>query len=184
MSDVFNEIINKRKKMKSDWNRILPTNELLFDRWEKAKYIGAGENTSIYDSCVIIGEVKIGHNTWVGPYTLLDGSGDGLTIGNNCSISSGVQIYTHDTVLKTLSGGKMPAIFQKVIIGNNCYIGPLSIISKGVKIGDACVIGANSFVNKSFDKNSIIAGTPAIKIGEVCYKENGDICLKYYDKRG
>jgi len=28
-----------RKKMKKEWNRVLPFDELLFDRWDKAEFI-------------------------------------------------------------------------------------------------------------------------------------------------
>lgn len=130
------------------------------DRWERAKYLGFGLNTSIYDSSLVLGKVKIGSNTWVGPFTVLDGSG-GLKIGSNCSISSGVQIYSHDSVNWAISGGKSPYEYESTEIGNNCYIGPNTIITKGVKLGDGCIVGANSFVNKSFDRNSKIAGSPA-----------------------
>ena len=57
--------------------------------WKKGKFLFGGENITIYDSSTVAGEVKVGDNTWIGPYTALDGTG-GLTIGNNCSISSGV----------------------------------------------------------------------------------------------
>ena len=48
--------------------------------------------------------VTVGAGTWIGPNTLLDGTG-GLSIGASCSISAGVQIYTHDSVMWALSGG-------------------------------------------------------------------------------
>ncbi|MDQ1911290.1 acyltransferase [Paenibacillus sp. GD4] len=179
MRSFMQEIQEKREEMKSTWNRVLPTNELLFDRWAKARYIGAGDGTSIYDSSMILGEVQIGENTWVGPFTLLDGSGGGLTIGNYCSISAGVQIYTHDTVQWSVSGGKQPRTTGPTKIGDRCYIAPMCIISKGVTIGTGCVIGANSFVNKSFPDYTIIAGTPARKIGEVRLDEDGNVTLDY-----
>ena len=43
--------------------------------------------------CIISGEPKIGKDTWIGYFCLIDGSG-GLEIGEHCSISSGVHIYT------------------------------------------------------------------------------------------
>jgi len=168
--------------MKIVLNMFLPINELLSDRWEKAKYVGAGEGTSIYDTCVLIGDVNIGENTWVGPFTLLDGSGGGLAIGNHCCISTGVQIYTHDTVMRTLSGGIKPIATKPTTIGDNCYIAPQSIISMGVSLGNHCVVAANSFVNKSFPDNCVIAGTPAKKIGEVIF-EGGEVFIRY-DKDG
>jgi acetyltransferase-like isoleucine patch superfamily enzyme len=156
-----------RKDKKTKWDRVLPFEELLFDRCEKAKFLKAGEKSSVYHSSHILGKVKIGKNTWIGPFTLLDGSGGEIKIGSYCSISSGVQIYSHDTVKWSLTGGK--AEFEKgnVSIGDNCYIGPNVIISKGVKIGKGCIIGANSFVNRNIPQNSIVFGVPAKKVGKV-----------------
>ncbi len=150
----------RRNFVKKTFHRSLPLNELFTDRWERAKYLGFGERTSIYDSSLVIGEVRVGENTWIGPFTVLDGSG-GLKIGNNCSISAGVQIYSHDSVNWAVSGGKDPYEYSPTNIGNNCYIGPNVVIVKGVIIGDNTIIGANSFVNKSFPAGSKIAGNPA-----------------------
>jgi acetyltransferase-like isoleucine patch superfamily enzyme len=148
------------KTMRQQFNRSLPLNELLGDRWEKALALGFGQGSSVYDSCCIFGDVKVGSNTWIGPFTVLDGSG-GLEIGSNCSISAGVQIYSHDSVEWATSGGTKPYIYAKTVIGDNCYLGPNVIIAKGVEIGDGCIIGANAMVNRSFPENSKIAGTPA-----------------------
>ena len=144
-------------------NRSLPINELLLDRWERAKRLGFGEKTSIYNSSYVFGDVSVGKNTWIGPFTILDGTG-GLSIGSNCSISAGVQIYTHDTVEWAISGGRSEYEYASSKIGNDCYIGPNSVISKGVILEDGCIVGANSFVNKSFPKGTKIAGNPAKKI--------------------
>lgn len=162
----------KYKKYKYD--RVVSLGDLLMDRAEKAKFLGFGQGSTIYDSSLVIGDVKIGENTWVGPYTVLDGSG-GLTIGDYCNISAGVQIYTHDTIRWTLSGGKAEYEHSPVTIGSCCYVGPNSIISRGVKIGNHCLVGANSFVNIDLDDYSMVAGSPCRKIGEVKINEKGGI---------
>jgi len=154
---------SRRETIRTEYKRVLPLPELLTDRWEKAKYLKFGEGASIYDSALVFGEVKVGSNTWIGPYTILDGTGK-LEIGNNCSISAGVHIYTHDTVNWAVSGGKAQYEYASVAIGNNCYIGPNTVIAKGVTIGNGCIIGANSFVNSSFQPGSKIAGNPAKQI--------------------
>ena len=151
------------KSFLSELDRSLPFADEIFDRWERAKFLGFGEGTSVYDSCHIFGDVKVGSNTWVGPFTVLDGSGS-LKIGNNCSISAGVQIYSHDSVSWAISGGKEKYEYASTHIGNNCYIGPNTIIAKGVILQDNTIVGANSFVKTSFPEGSKIAGSPAILI--------------------
>lgn len=148
-----------RDVKKRDYNRVLPFGDYFSDRWEKAKYLGFGEGTSVYDNVVVIGDVKVGKNTWIGPNVILDGSG-GLEIGDNCSISAGVQIYSHDSVKWAISGGVESYEYKKTFIGNNCYIGPNTVITKGVKVGNGVVIGANSFVNRDIPDNSRVAGNP------------------------
>ena len=140
--------------------RSVPFADVLFDRWERASLLGFGKGTSVYDSSHIFGDVKDGNNTWIGPFTILDGTG-GLTIGNNCSISASVQIYTHDSVAWAISGGKEKYEYATTSIGNNCYIGPACVIAMGVHLEDGIVVGANSFVKNSFPAGSKIGGTPA-----------------------
>ena len=135
-------------------------NELLIDRSKKAKLIGFGKGTTIHDSSHVYGDVEIGENTWIGPFTILDGTG-GLKIGSYCSISTGVQIYSHNTVKYAISGGIKPYEYKSVEIEDNCYIGPNTVIQSGVVVKKGTSIGANSFVNKSFPCDSKIAGNPA-----------------------
>ncbi len=161
-----------RDKMKTDWNRVLPFDELLFDRWEKANFLGTKKKASVYHNSYIYGDVDIGKNTWVGPYTLLDGSGGKLKIGDFCSISSGVHVYTHDTVKWSVTGGK--ALYEKkgTTIEDFCYVGPYTIITKGVKIGKCCVIGAHSLVNSNLPSYSLAFGIPAKIAGKIEIKGN------------
>jgi acetyltransferase-like isoleucine patch superfamily enzyme len=161
LSRIFRRLFKiKRQVTKRKFSRVLPLNEMLTDRWEKAAYLGFGEGTSVYDSCLVLGNVDVGKNTWIGPFTILDGSG-GLSIGNCCSISAGVQIYSHDSVEWALSGGSAPYKYAPVVIEDNCYIGPNTVIARGVTIGKGTVVGSNSFVNQSWPANSKIAGSPA-----------------------
>jgi acetyltransferase-like isoleucine patch superfamily enzyme len=168
------------EEFKKQFNRSLPFSDEIFDRWERSKRLGFGEGTSIYDSSYVIGDVKIGKNCWIGMFTILDGSG-GLIIGDNCTISAGVHIYSHDNLKKTLSWGKLQIEHESVKIGNCTYVAPQSIITKGVSIGNHCVVASNSFVNKSFDDFSIIAGNPAKKIGTV--NISGDTINFIYDNK-
>jgi len=165
--ELFQLYLTLRTEKKKEWNRILPFNELLIDRWEKAKFLKTKKGSSIYDNSYIFGDVKIGEKTWVGPFTILDASGATINIGNFCSISAGVQIYTHNSVNWALSGGKSKYQTGSVKIGSNCYLGPNSIISMGSVIGNSSIVGAQTLVNGKVPPKSVIFGTPGKIVGKV-----------------
>lgn len=179
--DFFTDLRALRNTLDSEYlqnlNRALPFADLMFDRWERAKQLGFGDGSSVYDSVLILGNIVVGNNCWIGPSVILDGSG-GLAIGNYCTISAGSQIYSHDNIRKTLSSGKEEIEHSNVIIGNNVYIGPYSVITRGVTIGNMSVIGAFSLVKKDVPAHSIFAGQPAKVIGRVD-EHKGHIVLKY-----
>jgi acetyltransferase-like isoleucine patch superfamily enzyme len=159
--------LTQRREVNARFFRTLPLGDYVVDRWEKAKELGFGEGTSVYDSCLVLGDVTVGEQTWIGPYTILDGSGGELRVGSHCAISAGVQIYTHDTVERTLSAGKAPVSKAPTTIGSNCYIGPHTVIVMGVTIGDGCVIGANSLVLKDVPAGSKAFGTPCRVVADL-----------------
>lgn len=164
MVDWHNTFIDflrlRRAAIKRDFNRVLPFGDYISDRWEKAEALGFGKGSSVYDTAHIFGSVSIGENTWIGPFTILDGSA-GLSIGSYCAISAGCHIYTHDTVKWCTSGGVEPFAYAPVKIGDRCYIGPNAIITKGVTIGDGAIVGANSLVMQDVPANSTAVGSPS-----------------------
>lgn len=165
--------------MRAKWDRDLPFDELLFDRWQRAKSLGFGEAASIYHNSYVYGDVRVGEHSWIGPFTLLDGSGGGISIGKYCNISAGVQIYSHHTVHWVLTGGKAETERAPVAIGDCTYIGPQTVISKGVTIGDHCVIGACSLVNNDIPPYTIAFGTPCRAQGRVVIHDDDRVELIY-----
>jgi acetyltransferase-like isoleucine patch superfamily enzyme len=165
-----------RSETRERWARDLPLDELLSDRWERARSLGFGEGASIYASSLVYGDVAVGSDTWIGPFTLLDGSGS-LRIGRNCSVSAGVQIYTHDTVKWAVSGGKAPYEQGAVEIGDCCHLGAEAVVAKGVTIGSHSVIGACGFVNRDVPAYTVVAGVPCRPIGQVQISDDGSVEL-------
>lgn len=154
----------RRDEVDAAHRRTLPLGDYVVDRWEKARVLGFGPGASIYDSALVIGDVTVGEQTWIGPGVVLDGSG-GLAIGAWCSISAGVQVYSHDSVQWAVSGGSAAIERAPTRIGDRCYIGPNSVIAKGVTIGDGCIVGAGSVVLDSLPSGVKAAGAPARVVG-------------------
>ena len=168
-----------RNYTKEKYNRMNPFYEDLFDWSERGScWTQENKDITIYNSATLIGDVKIGNNTWIGPLCLLDGGG-GLKVGSYCSISTGCQILTHDSVKWALSGGKMPYEYESIAIGDCCFLGTHTVVTKGVTIGDHCLIAAGTVVTKDVSDFSIVAGVPARVIGRVEVDSQGEVDLIY-----
>lgn len=152
-------VLTLRKQQQ--FNRRVSIGDLLSERADNAAAYGFGEGTTMYDNVLVLGDVRVGRHTWIGPGCILDGSGGGLRIGDHCSISAGVQIYTHHTVRRSVSMGLEPIDYAPTCIGDGVYLGPNVVVQMGVAIGDRVVVGANSFVNRDVAAGLKVSGTPA-----------------------
>lgn len=110
----------------------------------------------------LLGEPVIGSGCWIGAFCVLDGSG-GLTIGDECDISSGVQVYTHSTVRRCLSGRTLPVEHAATVIGDRTHVGAGAIILMGTSIGAGSVVAAGAVVTShtTAPPGSLLIGTPA-----------------------
>lgn len=159
--------------------RFNPVAENLTDWHERGReWIGEDRGVTIYDSATLIGDVEIGEETWIGPFTLLDGSG-GLSIGHHCSISTGAQLLSHDTVAWALSGGRAAVERTATRIGDCCFIGTHAIVTRGVVIGERCLVAAGAVVADAVPPETVVAGVPARPIGRVAVATDGSVTLQY-----
>jgi maltose O-acetyltransferase len=112
------------------------------------------------------GEIIIGKNSYIGNRSALATSnGCKIVIGDNCSISHNVRIYTINRDSRTIINNlEIRHIKGDVIIGNNVWIGANVFINQGLTIGNNVVIGANSVVTRDVLSNTIVAGLPAKNI--------------------
>src|SRR4051812_28473327 len=115
----------------------------------------------------ISGDPEIGPGTWIGAFTVIDGSG-GLTIGSGCDISCGVHIYTHSSMRRCVSGRDYPKVDRAPVrIGDRVFLGANAVVQMGVTIGDGAVVAAGAVVTKDVPSRTVVAGVPAVPVGIV-----------------
>jgi acetyltransferase-like isoleucine patch superfamily enzyme len=141
-----------------------------------------GHETSIQDSCVIVGDVSIG-SYCILSLRIMIGSGRHY-FGFQPELlmrDQDANVHTHAELAAQHS--------KKVFIGEDCWIGINSVILPGVTIGRGCVIGANSVVTRSVPPYSIVVGSPARISGQrlvfappisVAFDEVGDLPYFYF----
>lgn len=113
------------------------------------------------------GDPEIGPGTWIGAFTVIDGSG-GLRIGAGCDVSCGVQIYTHNTTRRCVSGRAYEQVDRAPVrIGDRVFLGANAVVLMGVTIGDEAVVAAGAVVTRDVPPRTIVAGVPAAPIGKV-----------------
>jgi acetyltransferase-like isoleucine patch superfamily enzyme len=109
----------------------------------KARFIGQGT--------LILGDVVVEENVWIGYYCLLDGLNAQLLVKRNSVIASYAAIYTHNTMWRDIGLGKK--IVAKVVIGENVHVGHGAVIvpkrDGELTIGDRSIIQANAVVSDS-----------------------------------
>lgn len=122
----------------------------------------------------VVGEPVVGEGTWIGAFTVIDGSG-GLIIGAGCDISSGVQIYTHSSAKRCVSGRDHDVVERRpVSIGDRVFVGAGAVINMGVSVGDESVVAAGAVVTSDVPPRSIVAGVPARVVGHVVLRPGAE----------
>lgn len=109
--------------------------------------------------------VEISDNCWIGAFVVLDGT-EKLRIGKEASIACGAHIYTHSTARLHVSEGKTPKKTSPVEIGDYAVIGANAVVVMA-NVGHHSIVQALSLVLDDVPPYTIVAGNPAIKIGEV-----------------
>jgi acetyltransferase-like isoleucine patch superfamily enzyme len=123
----------------------------------------------------VVGDPQVGEGTWIGAFTLIDGSG-GLTIGAGCDVSAGVQIYTHSSVRRCVSGRRFTEIERApVVIGDHVFLGANAVVLMGVTIGDRAVIGAGAVVTADVAPDTVVTGVPAKPSARVVVNADGSV---------
>lgn len=159
---------------------------LKFMYWSRVFF---GKGSSLSSSCVLVprkGYIKIGCDSIISHFCILDTQNKSINIGDFVSIQSGGVVYgnvvignntriaahtvivasEHNYINKSelirLQGYKA----KGVVIGSDVWVGAGVKILDGAVIGDGCVIGANSVVKGFLAPYGVYVGSPASRIKE------------------
>jgi len=138
-----------------------------------------GENTNIWQFCVVLKNAKIGNNCNINAQVFIEND---VIIGDNVTVKSGVQIwdgirlednvfigpnvtFTNDFAPRSK---QYPKFFLKTIIKRSASIGANSTIIGGITIDKYAMIGAGSVVTKDVGIQELWYGNPAVHKGYVC----------------
>lgn len=131
-----------------------------------------GENTMVWQFCVILKDAKIGDNCNINCNVFIEND---VIIGDNVTIKPGVQVWDGVTLEDNVFIGpnvtftndliprskQYPAQFAKTLVKKGASIGANSTIIAGNTIGENALIGAGSVVTKDIPANEIWVGNPA-----------------------
>lgn len=119
--------------------------------------------------------IKCAHNVYVGKNSLVNhqcciwaGKTSKIVLGDNVLLGPGVKIFGNDHgIRKGTPPNLQPRIDADVVIGDGVWLGANVVVRSGVKISDGVVVGAGAVVTQDIlDKDIIVGGVPARKIGE------------------
>ena len=153
------------KRIKQKLINLIPMKKLK----EKLSYrYGSFPGNYIHYSVKIspIDNLKLGGNVYIGSGTVLYCHG-GIEIGKNTAVAEGCFFISslHNYKSKTHFPFDKSGFRQKIVVGDNCWIGARSMINPGVKIEDGAIVAMGSVVTKSVPRCAIVGGNPAKIIG-------------------
>ncbi|NWF75467.1 MAG: acyltransferase [Nitrospirae bacterium] len=102
--------------------------------------------------------VKIGKNTNISLRAKIDTRRGKIEIGDNCYITYGCIILSHDMAAKRINPNDDGS--GRVIIEDNVYIAVNSVILRNVRIGRNSIIGACSVITKDVPPDVVVVGNP------------------------
>jgi len=159
----------RARKFNSKELVVIDRNVVLAKRGTDSQLL-TGRGVRISRNCVLVvgeqGRLELGTRVIIGPNTRIMAA-TSVTIGARCMISWNCSIFDSIGHRMWMEGQDEAEIEAPISIGDDVWIGPYSIIMKGVTIGSNSIIGAGSVVRRNVPSGSLVFGNPARVAGKV-----------------
>jgi acetyltransferase-like isoleucine patch superfamily enzyme len=125
--------------------------------------LSIGDYVTISPGVVIHGqEIAIGHNCWIGQYSILDGHGGLLFVGNNVGIGAHSQLWSHMKFGDRLDGCRWYRMSDLIIEDDVWLVGHCLVTPIVARAKSMLMLGG--LATHDMEANQIYAGSPAINV--------------------
>lgn len=119
-----------------------------------------GDNVDVGRHVKLSAKLRLGHRSSLGDFSHLQGD---VTIGDDVMMAPRCALIADDHRFDDLSRpmNTQGTKHQKIVIGNDVWLGYGVIILPGVTVGDGAICAAGAVVTKDVQPYSIVGGNPA-----------------------
>ena len=127
--------------------------------------LSIGDYFTLHHGSLVHGKkCVIGHNNWIGHYTILDALGGLLLLGNNVGVGAHSQLWSHMKFGDRMEGCRWHN-FSSLEVGDDVWFVGHCIVSP-VKVEDRAMLMLGGVAVKDMKYNRIYAGSPAVDVTE------------------
>ena len=142
-----------------------------FYEFEKKRPV-VDKKAFVHPDAVLIGDVKVDAECYVGAGAVLRGDIGSIRLGKGSNVQENWVVHTFpdkSVILHSNAHVGHGAILHGCEIGSYVLVGMGAIVADGVKINPECLVGAGSFVpfNTEIPSNSVVMGSPARVVKEI-----------------
>ncbi|WP_027855294.1 phenylacetic acid degradation protein PaaY [Marinobacterium litorale] len=147
----------------------------------------------VHPTAVLIGDVIVGPDCYVGPNACLRGDFGRLVMKRGSNIQDNCVMHgfpENETVIEEDGHIGHGAILHGCHVGRNAMVGMNAVVMDGARIGEASIVAANAFVKAGFEcpPRSLLMGSPAevkreLRDDEIAWKGEGTAEYQRLTKR-
>jgi phenylacetic acid degradation protein/carnitine operon protein CaiE len=132
----------------------------------------ADPSAFVHETAVVIGDVIIGKDVYIGPGAVIRGDWGQIIIEDGCNVQENCIIHMFPGITVYLREGAHighGAVIHGSSIGRNSLVGMNAVVMDNVKVGEGCIIGALTFVSEGMEipDRKIAIGNPAKVVKDV-----------------